>query len=118
MPADMVAVRQKIYSEPGIDRIMPRMLTLFDPVVRARNNLSEAEWRSIRAPALIVAHVDSPDIYLETANRIINLIPNAQLLEMRNTAHWSHYEAANAFNDIAIQFLETGDVKALRQRQA
>ncbi len=115
MPADMIAVRQRIYSEPGIDRIMPRMLTLFDPAVRARNTLSEAEWRSVKAPALVIAHVDSPDIYLETANRIIDLLPNAQLVKMHKTAHWSHYEAADEFNDLAIRFLQGAKVGAGRQ---
>lgn len=102
---DLVAVRQQVYSLPGIDRIMPRMLTLFDKEVRARNNLSEAEWRSIDVPVLIVAHVDAPDLYLETADQIIHLLPNAKRVEMHHTSHWSHFEDPQTFNAIALQFL-------------
>lgn len=103
---DIVALRQRVYSLPGIEQIMPRMLTLFDPEIRARNNLSEAEWRSLTKPVLVIAHVDSPDLYLETADKIMNLLPMARRVEMRKTAHWSHYEDAQTFNKLAIEFLQ------------
>lgn len=102
---DIIAVRQQVYSLPGIDNIMPRMLTLFDPDIRKRNNLTEEQWRSIETPTLIIAHVDSPDLYLETARAIQKLLPNAQTVEMPRTAHWAQFEEPEAFNPIAIDFL-------------
>ncbi len=102
---DLVAVRQRVYSLPGIEQIMPRMLTLFDADIRARNNLSEAEWRSLRKPVLVIAHVDSPDLYLETADKIVDLLPTAQRVEMHKTSHWSHFEDPKTFNALAIDFL-------------
>ena len=109
---DLIAVRQRVYSLPGIEAIMPRMLTLFDAEVRARNNLSEQEWRSIETPVLIIAHVDSPDLYLETADKIVHLLPNAERIEMLQTSHWSHFEDAPTFNAIALRFLRHGRAAA------
>jgi 2-hydroxy-6-oxonona-2,4-dienedioate hydrolase len=109
---DMVAVRQRVYSLPGIEQIMPRMLTLFDPDIRARNNLSEAEWRSLRMPVLVIAHVDSPDLYLETADKIMELLPTARRVNMRKTAHWSHFEDPETFNRLAIEFLQQKNAAA------
>jgi pimeloyl-ACP methyl ester carboxylesterase len=109
---DMIAVRQRVYSLPGIQQIMPRMLTLFDPDIRARNNLSEQEWRSLRKPALVIAHVDSPDLYLETAEKIMDLLPMAQRVDMRKTSHWSHFEDPQTFNKLAIEFLQQKEAAA------
>ncbi|MGE0034073.1 MAG: alpha/beta fold hydrolase [Xanthobacteraceae bacterium] len=109
---DMVAVRQRVYSLPGIEQIMPRMLTLFDPDIRARNNLSEAEWRSLRKPVLVIGHIDSPDLYLETADKIMDLLPMARRVNMRKTAHWSHLEDPETFNRLAIEFLQQKDAAA------
>jgi len=109
---DLVAVRQRVYSLPGIEQIMPRMLTLFDAEIRARNNLSEAEWRSLRNPVLVIAHVDSPDLYLETADKIMNLLPDATRVEMRKTSHWSHFEDSKTFNQLAIDFLQRKEAAA------
>lgn len=105
MMDDLVAVRQQVYSLPGMERIMPRMLTLFDPEIRARNNLTEAEWRKVAAPTLVVAHVDSPDLYLTTANAVARLLSNATRAEMRETSHWSQFEKPEEFNRIAVDFL-------------
>lgn len=108
MMDDLIAVRQQVYSLPGMDRIMPRMLTLFDPDIRARNNLTEEQWRSIQVPALVVAHVDAPDLYLTSANAVSDLLPNAERVEIHETAHWAQWEQWEAFNRIAIQFLNGG----------
>jgi pimeloyl-ACP methyl ester carboxylesterase len=88
------------------------MLTLFDPNIRARNNLSEQEWRSLRKPVLVIAHVDSPDLYLETAEKIMDLLPMAQRVDMRKTSHWSHFEDPQTFNKLAIEFLQQKEAVA------
>ena len=105
MVDDIVAVRQQIYSLPGIDKIMPRMLTLLDPEIRKRNNLTEHEWRSIETPALIIAHVDAPDLYLETGQAIQKLLPNAETVAMHRVSHWAQWEDPATFNPIAIDYL-------------
>lgn len=107
---DIIAVRQQVYSLPGIEKIMPRMLTLFDPEIRKRNNLTEDEWRSIRTPTLIIAHVDAPDLYLETGRAIQKLLPDAETVEMHRTSHWSQFEDPANFNPLAIDYLSRKSV--------
>lgn len=102
---DLIAVRQRVYSLPGMQQIMPRMLTLFDPQIRERNNLSDDEWRSIQAPVLLIEHVDTEDVYLRTVRRIIDLLPNAQKVSVQRTSHWSQFEAPDEFNAAALAFL-------------
>lgn len=105
MMDDLVAIRQQIYSLPGMERIMPRMLTLFDPEIRKRNNLTEEQWRNIQAPALVVAHVDAPDLYLTSADKVSELLPRARRVEIHETSHWSQWEQWKEFNRITIEFL-------------
>ncbi|MFT3664584.1 alpha/beta fold hydrolase [Piscinibacter sp.] len=102
---DIVAVRQRIYSLPGMTAIMPRMLTLFDADARARNNLSDSEWRSIGSPVLLIEHVDTDDVYLRTARKVVGLLPDARLCPIRKTSHWSQFEAPAEFNAAALEFL-------------
>jgi 2-hydroxy-6-oxonona-2,4-dienedioate hydrolase len=102
---DIVAVRQRVYSLPGMQQIMPRMLTLFDAETRLRNNLSDDEWRSITAPVLLIEHVDTDDVYLKTARKVVDLLPNARLAPVKECSHWAQFENAPAFNPLALAFL-------------
>lgn len=103
---DLVAVRQRVYSHPDMKKIMPRLLTLFDPELRLKNNLSDEEWRRIHQPVLIIEHVDTEDVYLRTARQIIKLLPDARLHPVRKTSHWSQFEAPDEFNRAALAFLQ------------
>lgn len=103
---DLVAVRQAVYSLPGMDKLMNCNLTLvIDRELRAKNNLTEAEWRSIVAPILVIAHVDTKDLWLETAYDIIKFLPNGKLIEIKQTGHWSQFEQPEEFNRAALEFL-------------
>jgi 2-hydroxy-6-oxonona-2,4-dienedioate hydrolase len=100
---DIVAVRQRIYSLPSAPS--ERTLTLFDPVVRQRNLLTDDEWAAIAAPALIIAHVDAPDDYLRTGLAIAELMPNATVAEVHHVSHWPQFEQPDVFNTLALDFL-------------
>lgn len=102
---DIVAVRQLAYREPHAVEAMAHILVLQRPDARERNNLTEADWRSIQAPTLIVASVDDPNVWLDTARAIGVLMPNASLIEMHGVAHWPHYEKPAEFNSVAVKFL-------------
>jgi 2-hydroxy-6-oxonona-2,4-dienedioate hydrolase len=102
---DLVAVRQRVYSGPGVEKVMPRMLTLFDPDIRARNNFTPEEWASIGAPTLIIAHVDVDDVFLRTARAAHVLIPSNELVEIGKSSHWAHFENPGPFNAALLDFL-------------
>lgn len=105
---DIVAVRLKVYSLPETQRVKSRMLTLFDPEIRKRNVLTEDELRSIQAPVLLIKHVDVEDFFLEHANVMEHLLPNARAVEMRKVSHWAQFEDPDTFNRIATDFLLPG----------
>jgi pimeloyl-ACP methyl ester carboxylesterase len=102
---DIVAVRQRVYSDPDIGRIMPRMLTLMDPEARARNNFSEEQWRSINHPTLLIENVDDEDIFLKTARKVVTLLPNSRLAPISEVSHWAQLESPDVFNKLALEFL-------------
>ncbi len=103
---DFIGVRQASYRLPEMAQAMKHILVLQDPEIRRRNLLTEDEWRQIQAPALLIGSVDDPDTYLETAQRVSKLMPNAKYVEMRRVGHWAHYEDAETFNALAIPFLK------------
>lgn len=103
---DIVAVRQAVYRQPDMVRTMQHVLCLQDPEIRQRNLLSEDQWRSIQAPALVVGSLADKDEYLETARRVSQLIPKARYEPMEAVGHWPHFEDPATFNPLCIDFLK------------
>jgi pimeloyl-ACP methyl ester carboxylesterase len=66
---------------------MPHILALLDPDVYNRNRIPDADWKTMRAPTLIIACVDHADVFLDTARTIARLIPHASVFEMKNCSH-------------------------------
>lgn len=106
---DLVAVRLRVYSHPQIEKLMPRMLTLLDEEARLRNNFSDDQWRSIATPTLLIENLDTEDVFLRTARKVVTLMPNARLAPIHKVAHWAQLEQPDEFNRVAIAFLEEAD---------
>src|ERR1700693_4841375 len=75
---DLVATRLSLYSRPDMKRAMSHILALLDPEVYNRNRIPEADWRTLRAPTLVVAAVDHRDVFLDTAMALAKFIPNVR----------------------------------------
>jgi 2-hydroxy-6-oxonona-2,4-dienedioate hydrolase len=102
---DLVATRLSLYSRPEMKRAMSHILALLDPEIYNRNRIPEADWRTLRAPTLVVAAVDHHDVFLDTAKAIAKLIPNVDVLEMKSCSHWPQMEDADTFNKRSLAFL-------------
>ncbi len=102
---DIIAVRQAAYRQPQMARAMQHILCLQDPDIRPRNLISEAEWKSIKNPALLIGAADDPDEYLDTARIVSRLMPNARYVEMREVGHWPQFENPEVFNKLNLDFL-------------
>ncbi len=105
---DLVALRQAIYQQPGMRATMQRILVLQDEDVRTRNLIAEDEWRSITAPALVIASGQDHNEYSNTSRRVAALMAKATLLEMPHVRHWPHFEDPTTFNAAALRFLVGG----------
>jgi 2-hydroxy-6-oxonona-2,4-dienedioate hydrolase len=102
---DLIALRQAIYRLPEMKDAIDHILILQDPDVRDRNLLSDEQWKSITAPALVVASGKDHNEYENTSRRVATLMPNAQLLEMPHVKHWPHFEDPETFNQASLNFL-------------
>ncbi|OTP76196.1 2-hydroxymuconic semialdehyde hydrolase [Caballeronia sordidicola] len=102
---DLIGMRQAMYQEPGARAGADHILNLFKPESLSRNLIPAAEWQKIVAPTLIVLSLKDRPLFVNTARNLINLIPNAQLLEMDDVGHWPQFENSALFNDANIRFL-------------
>lgn len=102
---DLIQLRQAIYREPDMKMAMGNVLVLQDEEVRRRNLVTEAEWRTVTVPILIIlAPDDNPD-YTTTGERIAELAAHARTFTITKVKHWAHFEAPDIFNPVNLAFL-------------
>jgi 2-hydroxy-6-oxonona-2,4-dienedioate hydrolase len=89
-------------------RAMSHILALLDPEVYNRNRISDDDWRSLRAPTLVVAAIDHHDVFLDTARALTKLIPDITMFEMKHCSHWPQMEDPATFNKRSLAFLLDG----------
>lgn len=104
---DLVALRLKIYSRPDMKLGMKHIVAMQGGEIRDRNLLREDDWRSIKAPTLVIASLADRDVYLRTAEKIKEYVPNSRLVKLEGVGHWIQFEAQEKFNDMAIEFLQS-----------
>ncbi len=102
---DLIETRRAIYAQPGFADTMQRTLSLQDMTIRRRNMLSEADYRSIAAPTLVLWTSHDPTATPEEGRQIADMIPRAQYLVMNQCGHWPQFEDAPRFNREHIAFL-------------
>ena len=103
---DLIACRQAIYQAPGMLEAMPHILCLQEPDIRARNNLTDDEWRAIKAPTLVLWTDKDPTAAVEVGERITSLIPNSEFALMIGCGHWPQFEDPETFNTLHLRFLK------------
>ena len=74
------------------------MLAGFEPI-------SEAEIRSIRAPALVVTGAQSPPFHRRLADLLGTLLPDSQRLDVPSSTHFMHLQNPAALNSGLLRFL-------------
>jgi 2-hydroxy-6-oxonona-2,4-dienedioate hydrolase len=104
---DLVSLRQAIYRQPGMIETMRHTLVLQDLEIRNRNLLTEDEWRSIEHPTLTIASGADYSEYSNTSRVVAELMPNARVVEMPDVKHWPHFEDADLFNRLSLDFLRS-----------
>ena len=73
---------------------------------RRRNMITEAQYRSIKVPTLVVWTSHDPTATPEEGEQIANMIPGAQYVVMNECGHWPQFEDADEFNRLHIAFLQ------------
>lgn len=102
---ELVEVRRNIYAQPGFLESMRAITALQDYDIRARNQVTEADYAAISIPTLLVWTDHEPSGGAELGAQLAALIPNSDFLLITEAGHWPQWEDPAAFNDRALEFL-------------
>lgn len=101
---DLVAVRQRIYSQPGFADTMRSIMCLQEMDIRRRNMISEAQYNSIKAPTLVLWTSHDPTATPAEGKQIANMIPDSKYVVMNECGHWPQFEDVETFNRTHLDF--------------
>jgi 2-hydroxy-6-oxonona-2,4-dienedioate hydrolase len=102
---DLIETRRAIYAQPGFGETMERIMCLQEMEIRRPNMITEAQYRGINKPALIVWTSHDPTATPAEGKEIADMIPGAKYVVMNQCGHWPQFEDAPLFNKIHLEFL-------------
>lgn len=102
---DLIETRRSIYAQPGFADTMKRIMCLQEMEIRRPNMITEEQYRSIKAPSLVVWTSHDPTATPAEGKEISEMIPNCQYVVMNECGHWPQFEDADLFNRLHINFL-------------
>lgn len=73
--------------------------------IRRPNMFTEEQYRSIKAPCLVVWTSHDPNATPDEGRQISEMIPGARYVVMNQCGHWPQFEDADEFNRLHIGFL-------------
>lgn len=102
---ELVAMRLRIYSQPGFDRAMERILALQDPEVRARFAWEEAWVSEIPHRTLVLWTSDDPTGTEAEGRLLAGWLPDGRMHFMDGAGHWPQWERPEEFAALHRGFL-------------
>lgn len=102
---ELVRMRQAVYGRAGFTKSVGHILALQDPEIRFRNRVTESDYAAVNVPTLLVWTDHEPSGGVDTGEKLAGLLPDGELLLIRNAAHWPQWEDPQAFNERAVDFL-------------
>jgi 2-hydroxy-6-oxonona-2,4-dienedioate hydrolase len=102
---DLIETRRAIYAQPGFAETMPRIMCLQEMEIRRQNMITADQYRSIKAPTLVVWTSHDPTATPAEGKEIADMIPGAEYVVMNECGHWPQFEDADLFNRLHIDFL-------------
>lgn len=108
MTDEMVAIRHRIYSQPGMLKAMEHVLCLQDEATRRPFLLTPDRLARIRHRTLVLWTSHDPTAPVEVGREAQGHIPDSEFLVMEDCGHWPQFERPDEFNRIHLQFLLTG----------
>ena len=106
VPDDLIETRRAIYAQDGFAASMARIMCLQDMDIRRANMITEAQYRSIDKPTLVVWTSHDPTATPAEGAQIADMIPGAKYMVMNKCGHWPQYEDAPLFNKAHLAFLQ------------
>ncbi len=109
MTEEMVLLRFRIYSQPGmvdtVIRVLAAVLAMNRGPYAGVDYLNRDLLRDIAVPTLVLWTDHNPGKPLEVIKPAIDLIPNVEFALVKNAAHWPQFEQAATVNELMLKFL-------------
>jgi 2-hydroxy-6-oxonona-2,4-dienedioate hydrolase len=102
---DLIETRRAIYAQPGFTDTMKRIMCLQEMEIRRPNMITADQYRSIKAPTMVVWTSHDPTATPEEGKQIADMIPGSKFVVMNRCGHWPQFEDAEQFNRLHIEFL-------------
>lgn len=103
---DMIACRQRIFQQPEMKEAKKHLAVVHLPDTGEMSLVSADEFRSIKAPVLLLKGVlDRQNANIDAVKEIADLIPDSQLVIMEGCDHGPYFEDPDTFNKIHLDFL-------------
>jgi 2-hydroxy-6-oxonona-2,4-dienedioate hydrolase len=101
----LLAIRHAIYQQPEMKRNVGNILVLQDLDIRTQNLMTEERLGRIQAPSLVVWTTDDPTSEIAEGHFWADSIPGSRFELIEDAGHWPHYEQADRFNALHLDFL-------------
>jgi len=108
MTDEMVAIRHRIYSQPGMVPAMEHVLCLQDEATRRPYLLTPDRLSKIHHRTLVLWTSHDPTAPVEIGREAARHIPDSEFVVMDECGHWPQFEKPDEFNRIHLNFLVTG----------
>lgn len=108
MTDEMVSIRHRIYSQPGMLEAMEHILCLQDAATREPYLLTPDRLSKIRHRTLVLWTSHDPTAPVEVGREAARHIPDSEFVVMEECGHWPQFEKPEEFDRLHSSFLLTG----------
>jgi 2-hydroxy-6-oxonona-2,4-dienedioate hydrolase len=107
---ELVAVRRRIYTQPGFERAMENIVAVQDWEIREPFAWGPEWCGRISVPTLLLWTNHDPTGGLDEADLLKEWIPGSELYVIDGAGHWPQWEKPAEFNSVHVNFLLKGQV--------
>jgi 2-hydroxy-6-oxonona-2,4-dienedioate hydrolase len=102
---ELIETRYKIYTQPSYQKAVHNIVCLQDLDVRVKYSWDSSWCSKINVPTLLAWTDHDPTSTVEEAQPIQDMIPNSELVVIKDAGHWPQWEKPEEFNSIVTNFL-------------
>lgn len=113
---ELIETRYKIYTQPSYQKAVHNIVALQDIEVRAKYSWDSSWCSKINVPTLLAWTDHDPTSTVEEAKPIQDMIPNSELVVIKDAGHWPQWEKPEEFNSIVTNFLLKKETRVLSEK--
>jgi 2-hydroxy-6-oxonona-2,4-dienedioate hydrolase len=113
---ELIETRYKIYTQPSYQKAVQNIVCLQDLDVRVKYAWDSAWCSKINVPTLLAWTDHDPTSTVEEAKPIQDMIPNSELVVIKDAGHWPQWEKPEEFNSIVTNFLLKKETRFLSEK--